>query len=98
MNKDEWLQTLSKDQLIIMLKNTQYQLELAEDKVEYFTGCRAFGESDGTNGSCVDCSYECPDLWEKCHPFNTIFWPWHCERAKWRQAHEEEKNYGLQLF
>lgn len=98
MNRDEWLQTLSKDQLITMLKNTQYQLELAEDKVEYFTGCRAFGESDGMNGSCVECSYECHALWEKCHPFNTIFWPWHCDRANQRKEYEETKEYKIEFF
>ena len=87
-----------KEELIIILKNTESQLDLAEDKVEYLTGCPHFGESDGMNGTCVDCSYDCKWLWEKCQPFNNIFWPWHCEQSKARLQHEERKEYKMELF
>ena len=33
------------------------------------TGCEEFGLCDGINGACVDCDYDHPELWAKCHDF-----------------------------
>lgn len=93
MSRDEWLRTLSKDDLIIMVHNLEYRLELTEDKVEYLTGCRGFGENDGMNGSCVECSYDWPLEWEKCRNFNDIFWRWHCKKFEMRCEKEKKKDY-----
>lgn len=98
MTKESYLQGLSKNELIVLIHNLEYQLEVAEDKVEYLTGCPHFGESDGMNGSCVECSYQCEFLWEKCHPFDSVFWPWHLKKCEQRKKYEEEKNYECLPF
>ena len=92
MIKQEYLETLSNDELIVIIHNLESQLDIALDKVEYLTGCSHFGESDGMNGSCVECSYDRPELWKRCFPFNSIFWPWHCEKYKERKKYEEENS------
>jgi hypothetical protein len=37
-----------------------------EGILEYRNKCYFFGNPDGMTGSCVDCSYERNDLWERC--------------------------------
>ena len=33
------------------------------------TGCREFGNLDGMNGACVECSYNEKELFERCWNF-----------------------------
>lgn len=68
MTKDE-LKKETKDTLIIWLLNSECQRLRMGIVLDKLTGCSQFGECDGTNGCCVECSYEQPELWQKCHDF-----------------------------
>ena len=68
--KDEFYNSQTKEQLIIFLHNHEYQIESLRQRLERLTGCREFGNLDGMNGACVDCSYTTPELFEKCWNFH----------------------------
>ena len=63
------LEEQSKEQIIIFLHNAELQIESLRNRLEKLTGCREFGNIDGMNGSCVDCSYENKELFNKCWNF-----------------------------
>lgn len=64
-----------KKQLITFLINQDYILELTEKKVAFLTGCPVFGNSDGSDGTCIDCFYNNKDLFNKCEKFQKEY-PW----------------------
>ena len=68
MNKEK-LMNESKEQLITYLFNSEMTRIQLHKRLEKLTGCSEFGLCDGTVGFCVECSYEQPELWEKCHNF-----------------------------
>ena len=55
---DEFLEKQTKEQIIIFLHNTEYELESLRKRMEKLTGCREFGAVDGMNGNCVECFYD----------------------------------------
>lgn len=63
------LQNETKEQLIIFLRNSQYTIDNLRKRLKTLTGCGDFGNVDGTVGSCVECSYDNPELFEKCWKF-----------------------------
>jgi len=63
----------SKEELEIFCHNKDYEIERNRNKILLLTGCVAFGDTDGMNGTCVDCSYEDPVLWERCSSFKFAF-------------------------
>lgn len=69
-SKDEFYNAQSKEQLIIFLKNQDLTIKRLENTLYEVTGCKHFGEIDGTNGACVDCYYDNLDLFRKCEKFN----------------------------
>ena len=73
LNKENWYARQSKEQLIIFLKNDDYIKQKLHDKLFLLTGCGSFGDSDGTNGSCVDCCYNNPQMFERCNLFQSVF-------------------------
>ena len=68
MNKES-LMNESKEQLVIWLLNNEAMRLQLHKRLEKLTGCAEFGLCDGMTGFCVECSYEQPELWEKCHNF-----------------------------
>ena len=66
---DNFLKDQTKEQLIIFLHNTELQLENLREQMQKITGCREFGNLDGMNGICVDCSYNEKELFDKCWTF-----------------------------
>lgn len=68
MNKEN-LMNESKEQLIAWLLNSERTRLQLHSRLEKLTGCSEFGLCDGMTGFCVECSYEQPELWEKCHNF-----------------------------
>ena len=38
-------------------------------RLDKLTGCNDFGLCDATNGACVTCGYEQPELYERCWNF-----------------------------
>lgn len=87
MTKQEFYEKQSKEQLIIFLNNHEYIEKAYNERLFLLTGCGDFGNSDGTVGSCVDCSYENPDLWERCHSFTFAYHDYKKKKLK-----ECEKN------
>lgn len=67
--KREELMNESKDQLVTWLLNSEYSRLQLNKRLEKLTGCAEFGLCDGMTGFCVECYYEEPKLWEKCHNF-----------------------------
>ena len=65
----EKLMNESKEQLIIWLQNSEMMRIRLHNRLEKLTGCAEFGICDGMTGFCVECSYNEPELWEKCHKF-----------------------------
>ena len=55
--------------------NQDYILNLTEKKVSFLTDCPAFGNSDGTDGACVECFYNNHTLFEGCEKFQKEY-PW----------------------
>lgn len=68
-SKEEWYAQQSKEQLVIFLKNDDYIIKNLRNKTEFLTGCPNFGDSDGTDGACVECSCNNLQLWERCNLF-----------------------------
>ena len=69
MTNNDYLQKQTKDQLIIFLHNEQLENHRLRLKLELLTGCKGFGDADGMDGSCVECSYNDPKQFERCHTF-----------------------------
>lgn len=82
LNKENWYAQQSKEQLIIFLKNNDYIIQKLQDKVFLLTGCAGFGDSDGTNGSCVECLYNNPQTFERCNLFQSAFHQYRKEKFK----------------
>ena len=66
---DEFLEEQTKEQIIIFLHNTEYELESLRKRMGKLTGCREFGALDGMNGTCIECFYNNKKLFEKCEAF-----------------------------
>lgn len=80
--KEEWYAEQSKEQLIIFLKNDDYEMQRLRDKIRLLTGCQGFGDCDGTNGGCIECAYDNPELHERCHLFQPAFHQYRKNRLK----------------
>ena len=74
--RDEFLNKQTKEQIIIFLHNTEFELEETRQRMEKLTGCRIFGELDGMNDACIYCFYEDKPLFDKCWEF--------VHKTKWR--------------
>ena len=70
LTDENFLKEQTKDQLIIFLQNTELQLESLHHRMEKLTGCREFGNLDGMNGACIECSHKDRELWNKCEKFH----------------------------
>ena len=66
---DEFLEEQTKEQIIIFLHNTEFELENLRERMKKLTGCREFGALDGMNGTCIECFYDNKKLFEKCEAF-----------------------------
>ena len=84
--KEEWLSEQSKEQLIIFYKNNDYEIQRLRDKIALLTGCMGFGDCDGTNGGCIDCCYDNPQMFQRCHLFQPAF---HQYRKEKREKEEK---------
>ena len=84
MTDKNYLQGRTKEELIIHIENTEWCEELLRRKLFLLTGCGYFGDSDGMNGSCVDCSIERTELWERCGYFQDA-----CRKYNKRKYDEE---------
>ena len=69
LTDSNFLKDQTKEQLIIYLHNTELELENLRDRMYKITGCRDFGNLDGMDGTCVDCSYNERELFDKCWNF-----------------------------
>ena len=68
MTREE-LEKESKEQLIIWLLNSEKTRIQLHKRLDKLTGCGDFGLCDAMVGFCVECSYEQPELFEKCWNF-----------------------------
>ena len=66
---NDFLNEQTKEQIIIFLHNTEWQLEHLRERMYKLTGCREFGNLDGMNGACVECFYEERELFDRCWNF-----------------------------
>ena len=69
----EFYKSQSKEQLIIFLLNGEYEKKRLRKKLRMLTGCGCYGDSDGMNGSCIECYYDNPMLQMKCSQFQDEF-------------------------
>lgn len=61
---------LTNKQLQIFLHNQEYIAETLRNRLFKLTGCKDFGNLDGMNGTCVDCSYNERELFDRCWNFH----------------------------
>ena len=57
------------EQLQIFLRNQELITENLRNRLFKLTGCRDFGNLDGMNGACIECSYEDKELFNRCWNF-----------------------------
>ena len=69
MTDDKFLQGQTKEQLIVFIHNNEYTINNLRNRLLKLTGCADFGNVDGMNGICVDCSYSDQELFNKCWQF-----------------------------
>jgi len=69
LTDENFLKHQTKKQLIIYLHNTELELENLRNRMYKITGCRDFGNPDGTDGVCVECYYNKKELFDKCWDF-----------------------------
>jgi len=60
---------LTNEQLQIFLHNQELITENLRDRLFKLTGCKDFGNIDGMNGACIECSYEDEELFNRCWKF-----------------------------
>lgn len=63
------LKEMSKEQLEIIVSNTEMTEKDLRNRLFLLAGCHNFGGQDGMNGSCVDCYYGNPNLHQRCSLF-----------------------------
>ena len=63
------LEDKTKDELINLVLNLTSTEDRLRDRLFLLTGCRCFGEQDGMDGSCVECSYEHDGQFKRCYIF-----------------------------
>lgn len=66
---DKNYEKFNKKQLEIFCKNKDLTEERDKNKIFLLTGCRTFGDTDGMNGSCVECYYDTPTQFKRCEFF-----------------------------
>ena len=66
----KFLDEQPRETLITIIMNAQMREDMLRDRLYLLSGCRCFGEADGTNGVCVECSYNNPELHERCLLFH----------------------------
>ena len=69
MSSEKFLRQQTKEQLIIFIHNDEAVIENLRERLRRLTGCGDFGNEDGTVGTCVMCSYNDPELFERCWEF-----------------------------
>ena len=57
----------------VQIHNLKLENEMLKNKLWLLTGCSGFGDSDGMNGTCVDCSYDDEIMWRRCRLFQHSF-------------------------
>ena len=57
------------EQLKIQNSNNKYVIDNLRKRLKKLTGCCDFGNLDGMNGACVECSYNEKELFERCWNF-----------------------------
>ena len=70
MKEQMKIEDYSKEQLLIFLHNNDLIIEKLRWKLELLTGCAAFGDSDGTDGGCINCYYDNQTQWSRCQAFD----------------------------
>ena len=68
MNK-EFLDQQSREQLYIFLNNDEYTIINLRNRLKKLTGCGDFGNLDGMNGACIECSIDNKELFDRCWSF-----------------------------
>ena len=68
MNK-EFLDQQSREQLYIFLNNDEYTIINLRNRLKKLTGCGDFGNLDGMNGACIECSIDNKELFDRCWNF-----------------------------
>lgn len=70
----------TKEQLEIACHNQELMIDKLRDKLNLIKGCPYFGDCDGMNGACVDCSCEDSVLWKQCSKFKKEFYEYRNQR------------------
>ena len=67
----------TKEQLSIRrLRNAKLKENSLRDRLFLLSGCSDFGNPDGLNGACVECSYKNEEQWKRCSLFRDIYRTW----------------------
>ena len=68
MNK-EFLDQQSREQLYIFLNNDEYTIINLRKNIKKLTGCSDFGNVDGMDGYCIECSIDNKKIFDRCWNF-----------------------------
>ena len=72
MTRDD-LKMLTREQLEVMVYNGELIIGEYGHKLGLLTGCEFFGDADGMDGECYDCSLNNPQLHNRCLIFRKAF-------------------------
>lgn len=71
ISKRDFLKHQSHEQLETFILNDNIVEKSLRDRLYLLSGCHNFGENDGTDGVCYDCSINNKELFERCCLFQT---------------------------
>ena len=94
MSDKKFLEEQSHETLVTFIMNSEMREDMLRDRLYLLSGCRYFGESDGMNGSCVDCLNNNPGLHERCCLFHIAAHQYLAQKySKVREKYIEYKNH-----
>ena len=100
MADKKYYESLDKHQLITFLLNMKLVEETLRDRLFLLSGCRDFGNSDGMDGSCVECGYDNPALQYRCLEFGNAYREYVKNKLKMsehKEKKEEPKYEGVEF-
>ena len=88
MNKRQYLESISKEELVTRLLNAELEEAKLRNKLLLLAGCSVFGDCDGTDGSCVECMYKTPYDHARCRAFRDSLRQFSNEKDKIRKSRQ----------
>lgn len=89
--KYTFLKNQSHEQLEMIIMNEEHVEQELRKRLMVLTGCGDFGNSDGTIGDCVNCSFNRPDQFNRCDAFRDMMKSFETYDRNRKEYRENEK-------